>query len=239
MKTAPPGSGAHRPTAIRRMDAGPRVGLREERGTQGAAPPPPACWAGQAGAGVSVLLQTQAPVTSPRAPRARESAPRPRRAKVPCDTEQRPVKARPLREGHCSGGEEAAAGRRLRVCLASTRARSLWLSGDRQPNYLTGKELLPPEKPVRATRAGHRHGWQVGVTVLRPPCCDANAKCLSFKCYVHTPRTAGLLPEVTQEKSRLMPRGASLREFPAGPAHAPTGQIAADAEKCAPHCAAG
>lgn len=113
------------------------------------------------------------------------------------------------------------------MCLASTRARSLGLSGDRQPNYLTGKELLPPEKPVRATRAGHRHGWQVGVTVLRPPCCDANAKCLSFKCYVHTPRTAGLLPEVTQEKSRLTPRGASLREFPA------------DAEKCAPHCAAG
>lgn len=40
MKTAPPGSGAHRPTAIRRTDAGPRVGQGEERGTQGAAPPP-------------------------------------------------------------------------------------------------------------------------------------------------------------------------------------------------------
>lgn len=125
------------------------------------------------------------------------------------------------------------------MCLASTRARSLWLSGDRQPTSLTGKELLPPEKPVRATRAGHRHGWQVGVTVPRPPCYDANAKCLSFKCYVHTPRTAVLLPEVTQDTSRLTPRGASLRESPAGPAHAPTGQIAAGAEKCAPHCAAG
>lgn len=41
MKTAPPGSGVHRPTAIRRTDAGPRVGQREERGTAGRRPPPP------------------------------------------------------------------------------------------------------------------------------------------------------------------------------------------------------